>query len=161
MNHELKICINPHMYYHTIWCPICSYPLNLHGKCKFDPRNDLKGKFHSFSHSLEGQNCWGLLFDPEMPHNSDSLCLSKSEWHIEVVANPNVKDPMFLPSHSTLWPQVLWDWELTVMPCPVMNCPLKAGRCWASSVPLPLEYPGKIIASWCIVHWKAARVSFV
>lgn len=90
-----------------------------------------------------------------------SLCLSKSEWHIEVVANLNAKDPMFLPSHSTLTLSIV---ELSidrVMPCPVMNCPLKAGQCWTRSVPLPLEYPGKIMAGWCIVRWKAARVFFV
>lgn len=161
MNHELELCINLHMYCRTIWHSICSYPLNLHGKCEFDPRRDLKVKSHSVSHYWEGQDCWGLWSGPEMPHKSDTLCLSKSEWHNEVVANPNAKDPMFLPSHSTLWPQALWDWELTrVMPCPVMNCPLKAGQCWARSVPLPLEYPGKIIAGWCIVRWKAARVFF-
>lgn len=50
VNHELELCINLHMYCHTIWHSICSYPLNLHGKCEFDPRCDLKVKFHSVSH---------------------------------------------------------------------------------------------------------------
>lgn len=40
----VKLCINLHMYCRTIWHSICSYPLNLHGKCKFDPGRDLKVK---------------------------------------------------------------------------------------------------------------------
>jgi len=54
-----------------------------------------------------------MLSGPEMPHKSDPLCPFKSEWHIEVVANPNAEYPVFQPIRSTLRLLTLWDWELS------------------------------------------------
>lgn len=146
---------------YTIWCSICSYPLNLHGKCTFDPRLDLKVKYHWFSLLRRTRLLKSVIWPSQVSQVGLSLPLQEWMAHWGCCKSQRWRScvPTFPLNPSS--PNIVGLGIDRVMPCLVMNCPLKTGWCWASSVPLPLEYPGKMIASWCIVRWKAARVFFV